>query len=215
MKKLTSVILYSALVLSGLWIVMLALGMFQVLDYSSVIGAGFSYWWAFAIVIVCMLLYIGFMFIEKWRNLNIPVWLKNLFYVAFFIFTNVYYFFGLYSKIWSIILFDICFACLVNILSVSLFYNTQKDEKNTVKTTEKFLVFTCFSYSSMIILVYQLIVGLAKCIAGTSGILSNLALMVTEVSTMLCVTFVFAILFTLSMKKSRKFINSCLIKYTK
>ena len=37
------------------------------------------------------------MFIEKWRNLIIPNWFKNLFYVAFFVFTNIYYFFGLFN----------------------------------------------------------------------------------------------------------------------
>lgn len=213
MKKLTPWLLYSALVLSGLWIILLSLGMFEVLDYSKVIGANFNYIVAFVIVIVGLLLYIGFMFIEKIRNLDIPAWFKNLFYIAFFVFTNIYYFFGLYGKIAGLIIFDIYFASLINILAVSLFYNTQKDAKNTVKTTDKFLVFSCFCYASTAVLVYEVLVSAIKCIAKSTGLFASLALFVTEASTMLCVSFVFALVFALSMKKSRRLINNCLIKY--
>ncbi len=213
MKKLNNILLYSAIVLSGLWIIMLSLGMFEVFNLYKVAGTNFNYWWAFAIVIVCMLLYIGFLFIEKIKNLDIPAWFKNLFYVAFFVFTNVYYLFGLYHTIAGIVIFDICFAALINILAVSLFYNTQKDAKNAVKTTDKFLVFSCFCYSSAAILIYQLIVGICKCFAKKLIITNIAALFVTEISTMLCVTFVFAIIFTLSMRGSRRLVNNCLIKY--
>lgn len=213
MKKLSTALLYSALALSAVWIILLSLGMFEVLDYSSVTKSGFNYLVAFIIVVLCMLLYIGFMFVEKIRNLDIPAWFKSLFYVAFFVFTNVYYFFGLYQTIAGLVVFDIYFTCLMNILAVSLFYNTQKDAKNTVKTTDKFLVFSCFCYSATAILIYQLIGAAVKCIAKTSGLFASLALVVTEVSTMLCVSLIFAVMFTLSMKKSRRLVNNCLIKY--
>lgn len=214
MKKLSTILLYSALALSGIWIILLSLGMFEVLDFSSITKSNFNYILAFVIVILGLLLYIAFMFIEKVRALVIPAWFKNLFYVAFFVFTNVYYLFGLYQTIAGLVIFDIYFASLINILAVSLFYNTQKDAKNTVKTTDKFLVFSCFCYSGTAILIYQLVVALVKCIINSANTFSSLALVVTEISTMLCVTFIFAIMFALSMKKSRRLINNCLIKYT-
>ena len=48
--------------------------------------------------------------------------------------------------------------------AVSVFYNTQKDAKNIVKTTDKFLVFSCFAYSALGIgrLIYQLPIPLCK-----------------------------------------------------
>lgn len=213
MKKLSTILLYTALVLSGLWIVMLSLGLFNVLDYSKVVGENFNYIWAYVIVIVGLLLYIGFMFIEKWRNLIIPNWFKNLFYVAFFVFTNIYYFFGLFNHIASLIVFDIYLASLLNILAVSLFYNTQKDAKNMVKTTDKFLVFSTFAYSLTGSLIYFVIVSLIKVIAQTNGIFASLALFVTEASVMIVVSLVFALIFAMSMKKQRKVVNACLIKY--
>ena len=110
-------------------------------------------------------------------------------------------------------MFDIYIAVLFNILAVSLFYNTQKDSKNVVKTTDKFLVFSCFSYASMMTLVYQLISVLAKLISNSTEIVASLAMIVTEISVMLFITFIFAIVFVLSLKRTRKFINGCLIKH--
>ena len=102
---------------------------------------------------------------------------------------------------------------LISILSVSIFYNTQKDNKNTVKTTDKFLCFSTFSYAITGAVVYQLISCLCKVIAKTQGIFATLALVVTELSIFVAVSLVFALFFALSMKGSRKFINACLIKY--
>ena len=213
MKKLSTILLYTALVLSGAWLVVLTLGLFNVINLTAVAGKNFNYIAAYIIVIVGLALYILFMFIEKWRKLIVPAWFKNLFYVAFFVFTNVYYFFGLYQTIAGLIVFDVYLACLLNIAAVSLFYNTQKDSKNAVKTTEKFLAFSSFSYAVSGAVIYQVISCLCKVLAKTEGLFASLAMVVTELCIFVFVSLLFALFYALSMKGSRKFVNACLIKY--
>ncbi|MBQ8468166.1 MAG: hypothetical protein IJ542_00220 [Clostridia bacterium] len=213
MKKLSNILLYGALGVCGAWTILLALGAFGVLNIASIAGSHFNYVWALVIVVVCLLCYVAFMFVEKIRNLIIPDWFKCLFYLAFLIFTNVYYLFSWYHTIAGTLVFVAYLAVLFNILSVSLFYNTQKDAKNIVKTTDRFLVFSAFSYASLGIVIYEVIALLVKAITKSTSVLSGAAMIVTEISLMLCVNFVFAILFAMSLKKTKQFINACLIKY--
>ena len=213
MKKVSNILLYGALAISGIYAILLALGAFGVLNISSIAGSHFNYVWALVIVVAGLALYVAFMFIEKIRNLIIPEWFKYLFYLAFFVFTNIYYLFSWYHTIAGMLVFDVYLAVLLNIGAVSLFYNTQKDAKNIVKTTDKFLVFSCFAYSALGIVIYEIISLIIKVSVGGTGILFGLPFMVAEIAAMLCVNFVFAVAYTLSLKKSKAFVNSCLIKY--
>lgn len=213
MKKLPTILLYTFLGLSGAWLVVLALGLFNVFNLTAIAGANFNYIWAFIILLVALGLYILFMFAEKWRSWVVPNWFKCLFYVAFFVFTNVYYFFGLYQTIAGVVIFDICLAALLNIVAVSLFYNTQKDNKNAVKTTDKFLCFSTFCYAVTGATIYQVISLIVKVIAKSQGVLATLAIVVTELSIFIAVSLLFALFFALSMKGKRKFVNACLVKY--
>jgi len=213
MKKFSNILLYGALGVCGAWTIVLALGAFGVFSLAQVAGAHFNYVWAFVIVAVCLLCYIAFMFVEKIRNLVVPDWFKCLFYLAFLVFTNGYYFFSLYHTIAGVLVFVIYLSMLFNILAVSLFYNTQKDAKNIVKTTDKFLVFSAFSYATLGVVVYEVISLLVKVIAKDSSVLSGAPMILTEIAAMLCVNFIFAIIFAMSLKKTKKFINACLIKY--
>lgn len=213
MKKLPTILLYTFLGLSGAWLIVLTLGLFNVFNLTAIAGANFNYIGAFVIVLVGLGLYILFMFAEKWRSWIVPTWFKCLFFVAFFVFSNVYYFFGLYQTIAGLVIFDICLAALLNIAAVSLFYNTQKDAKNAVKTTDKFLCFSTFCYAVTGGVVYQVIALLVKVIGKTQGLFASLALVVTELSIFVAVSLVFALFFALSMKGKRKFVNACLVKY--
>jgi len=213
MKKLSNVLLYGALAVSGVWTILLTLGALGLIPIAAIAGSHFNYIWALVIVVAGLLLYIVFMFIEKIRNLIIPNWFKCLFYLAFFVFTNVYYLFSWYHTVAGTIVFDVYLAVLLNIAAVSVFYNTQKDAKNIVKTTDRFLVFSCFAYASLGAVVYELISLVIKVISNGTGLLYGLPFVVTEIAVMLCVNFVFAIIFALSLKKTKAFINGCLIKY--
>jgi len=213
MKKLSNILLYGALCISGVWTILLALGAFGLIPIQSIAGSHFNYVTALVIVVAGFVLYFVFMLIEKIRNLIIPNWFKCLFYFAFLIFTNVYYLFSWYHTIAGMLVFDAYLAVLLNIGAVSLFYNTQKDAKNIVKTTDKFLVFSCFAYSALGIVFYEIVSLLVKVFSKQTGLLFGLAFVVTELSIMLCISFVFALVFALSLKKKKAFINGCLIKY--
>lgn len=215
MKKLSTILLYSFIALSGVWTILLSLGAFNVINIASIASANFNYIIALVVVVIGLLLYVAFVFIEKIRQLIVPAWFKCLFYIAFFIFTNVYYLFGLYHTIAGIIIFDMYIAFLFNILGVSLFYNTQKDDKNIVKTTDKFLVFSTFAYAGLFEFIYVLLATLIKVIANYTGVSAMLSIIVTELSVMLLVGFIFALVLIISLKKEKKFVNACLIKYLK
>ena len=88
MKKVSNILLYGALAISGIYTILLALGAFGVLNISSIAGSHFNYVWALIIVVAGLALYVAFMFIEKIRNLIIPEWFKYLFYLAFFVFPS-------------------------------------------------------------------------------------------------------------------------------
>ena len=213
MKKLSNILLYGALAISGVWTILLALGAFGLIPIEAIAGAHFNYVVALIIVLAGLVLYFVFMIIEKIRNLVIPDWFRCLFYFAFLIFTNVYYLFSWYHTVAGMLVFDVYLAILFNISAVSIFYNTQKDAKNIVKTTDRFLVFSCFAYSALGAVVYELISLLIKVISNGTGLLYGLPFVVTEIAIMLCVSFIFALVFALSLKKKKAFINGCLIKY--
>lgn len=213
MKKLPTILLYTFLGLSGAYLLVLTLGLFNVFELTAIAGKSFNYIVAYVVLLVALAIYILFMFAEKWRSWIVPAWLKSLFFVAFFVFTNVYYFFGLYQTLAGIIVFDVCFASLMNIVAVSLFYNTQKDAKNAVKTTEKFLCFSTFSYALAGGVFYQVISLAIRIIAKSTGIFASIALVVTELCIFIAVSLLFSLFFALSMKNKRKFVNACLVKF--
>lgn len=213
MKKLPTILLYTFLGLSCAYLLVLTLGLFNVFELTAIASESFNYIVAYIVLLLALAIYILFMLAEKWRSWIVPAWLKSLFFVAFFVFTNVYYFFGLYQTLAGIIVFDICLASLLNIVAVSLFYNTQKDSKNSVKTTEKFLCFSTFCYAITGGVFYQIIALAIRLISKSSGLLSSIALVITELCILIAVSLIFALLFALSMKGKRKFVNGCLVKY--
>lgn len=172
----------------------------------------FNYLVAYILVIVCLLLYVGGFFITKTKDLVIPVWFRILFYVAFYLFTNVYYICGFYHNIYTIILFFAYVAFLVNIIALSVFYNVQKDEKNRLKSTPKYLITTVFFYATAINAIIQFVINMVKAFAFPKYEFATLLTFVVEMSTMLLVTIIMAILFNTSLNKSKTLINSCLVK---
>lgn len=213
MKKLSKIILYVLLAACAVWAVMLSLGAFGAIKTNAFASEHFNYVIALVVDIVCLVLFVGLLFIEKIRGLTIPEWFKIVFYVEFFVLTNVYCYFGLYQTAAGLIVCAIMLAIIFNILSVSVFYNTQKDESNNVKVSEKFLVFSCFGYSILFAFVYEIIQCLIRLSA--SSVLNVLAVMAAEMGMFLLVSFAFALVFALSLKRSKRIINACLIKLNK
>lgn len=211
--KLSTILLYSVLVFSVTHLTFLLLSLFNVVPMKFLEHVKFNYVIAFVLVGICLLLYIAFMFIEKSKRLNIPEWFKDVFYVGFFVFTNIYYLLGLYSNIISLVIFYIYLAFVINIISLSIFFNIQKSETNVLKTTTTYTVFTTFTYSVAFFAMLETIISAFKILFVKTSTFATLSMLIIDMCIGVLVSLMFAIAFAISMTKRKKLINGCLIKY--
>ena len=84
-----NITLICVLSLSFIYFMLLTLNLFNVFAFN--FPQSFSYITAYLLMILCFGLYVLGFFIETRKSIKIPTWLKMTFYVAFFIFTNIYY----------------------------------------------------------------------------------------------------------------------------
>lgn len=213
--KLTSILLWTVLGLSLVHLTFLLLGLFGVVTPDVLNRDSFSYILAFVLVGICLALYIIFMFIEKAQKMIIPEWFKAVFYVGFYIFTNVYYYFGLFGTLAGLIAFYVYLAFVLNIIAVSVFYNTQKTENNILKSTTTFTTITTFTYAVAGGTLLEIIISSFKLMFAKNSIYSTLSMVVVDMCVMILVSLVMAIIFAVSLNKQKKIINGCLIKYYK
>lgn len=205
-----NITLIVVLAFSVVHLLILMLGVFAVIDLKTT--ENFSYIVAFSLVIVCLLLYMFGFFITKQAKLIIPSWISILFYVAFFLFTNTYYILGAYQNIWCIALLFMYISMLVTLLSLSLFYNIQKDEKGRLIVSAKYLTVTVFLWSTAINSIIQFVVSFVKNFGFETYKFSNLSAFVVEYASMLLVSIMISVLFYLSLNRTKQFVNSCLVK---
>ena len=66
----------------------------------------FSYIIAYVLVIASLVLYIFGFYIYRLSNLYVPAWFRVLFYIAFYLFTNVYYVCNWFSSMIGLIFFS-------------------------------------------------------------------------------------------------------------
>lgn len=208
--KVKNGFLISALVLSVLWFGFLMLTLFKVIDISAILAPSFNYLLAFASIVCCLGLYTLALFIENRNFLNVPVWISCCFYVAFFLFTNVYYLFDLYNIIWTNLLFYVCLSVLVSILSISIYYNCLKENDGTLKNKIGFTGFMLFCISITISVIFELVVMFIKfCLNTTINLTSHT---LASFGILVLGATIFAIIFHHSIKGNKKFANACLIK---
>ena len=193
-------------------LVLLTLNLFGVTTLP--ITESFNYIVAYALVIISLGLYVFGFYITKFKNISFPVWLRILFYVAFFVFTNTYYFTGLYENIISMIVLFAYVAFLISVVSLSVFYNVQKDDKNRLKSTKKFIVTSVFFYSAGASFLFIVFTSIIQAFLLQASILSTLPVHVAEMCMMLLVNILMTIFYSLSLDKDKVFINACLVKYT-
>lgn len=218
MKRITKLELACNLTLIGVLfatavhILILTLNLLGITNF--VVPDNFNYIFAYVLTLVCLMLYILGFFVTRLKKVVFPGWLRILFYIAFFLFTNVYYILNLHTNIVGIIFFYAYIAFLINIVAVSVFYNTQKDEKNRLKATNKFITISVFCYSIAIATFVQLLISFVKVILFKTGSTTTMLVYVVSISTMAIVSIILAVLFFLSLERTKKFINSCLVKFT-
>ncbi len=205
-----NIALIVALVFSVVHLLVLTLGLFGTITLE--LYDEFNYIFAFILVVLSLALYILSFFITKIKGLVIPVWFRISFYIAFFLFTNTYYIVGGYRNIISIILFFIYLSYLTTMVNLSVFYNTQKDEKYRLKTSKNYIVTSVFFYSVGTNAIIELIITAIKSFAFPEFKFSTLNTFIVEMSVMILTTIVMCAIFYLSLSKTKKLINSCLIK---
>lgn len=172
----------------------------------------FNYIVAYVLVIISLALYIFGFYLYRFTRIFIPAWFRMMFYIAFFLFTNVYYICGWFGSIIGLIFFFAYIAFLACIISLSIYFNTQKDDKNRLKISPKSLVTSVFFYSVAGNAILQFIINLVKIIFFENYKFTTLSAYLIEFGTVLAVCSLVAISFAISLAKDKVFINACLIK---
>lgn len=217
MKKLTfkqdlmcNITLICTLVLSGIHLLLLTLNLFGATHFE--LYSSFNYAIAYILVIASLVLYICGFYVYHYSRIYMPAWFRMLFYIAFFLFTNVYYILNWFNSLVGLIFFYAYISFLACIISLSIYFNSQKDEKNKLKIASKSLITSVFFYSIAGNAMVQFVVNLVKIIAFPNYEFSTLPTYIIEFGTMISMTAIVTVAFALSLAGTKKFINACLIK---
>lgn len=205
-------LIYSLLTLSLVHCVFLMLGLFNVLTPNCLQRETFNYIVAFALSAILIALYILFMFAETKKNLNIPTWFKVVLYVGLFVFMNVYYYLGLYTKLAGVIIAYVFLAVILNIFALALFFNSQKSEAGSLKSSNTYTCFSVFAITTCFATIFEVFVSTFKILLIKDSSFASLSMFVLDLSVIILVSLVFALMFSVSLSKSKRFINGCLIK---
>lgn len=207
-----NITLIAVLLFSVVHFIVITLDLFGAVQLN--IRDGFNFIFAYILIVLCLALYVLGFFATKLKRVEFPKWLRICFYVAFYIFTNVYYIFGLHDNVFGLMLMFAYMTFLANIVSVSVFYNVQKDEKHRLKTSKNFITTSIFFYSLGAMFVIELLSVAFKAFIPLGLATANVSVVVVEISISVLVTIIMSVIFYISLSKSKKFINSCLVKTT-
>ena len=217
MKKLTfkedlmcNITLICTLVFSGIHLLLLTLNLLGATNFE--FYAGFNYILAYILVIASLALYIFGFYVYHFSRVYMPSWFRMLFYIAFFLFTNVYYIMNWFNTLIGLIFFYAYISFLACIISLSIYFNTQKDEKNKLKISPKSLISSVFFYAIAGNALLQFVINMVKFIAFRSYEFTTLSAYLIEFGVMIGMTSLITIIFAISLHGSKKFINACLIK---
>lgn len=210
---LCNITLICTLVFSCIHLLLITLNIFGVTHFN--LPENFSYIVAYIMAIASLALYVFGFYLYRFTNIFIPAWFRMLFYIAFFLFTNVYYILGWFGSMLGLIFFFAYIAFLTCIISLSIYFNTQKDEKNKLKIAPKSLITSVFFYSIAGNAIVQFVINLVKVIFFDSYKFTTLSAYLIEFGTMIAMCSAVAIAFAVSLARSKTFINACLIKIYK
>ena len=213
-KNLASnITLLVALLCSVAYLIVLIVNTFK--ETPKMFYDGFSYLTAYIIVIVSLVLYLVCFFILGIARLKIPSWFQSVFYVAFFIFTNIFYITNAYTNLTAIVFLFAYISLISTVINVSIFYHAQKDEKNRLIASKKYIITSIFFYSTGTNAILEILITLAKVWFAPNYVFTKLSAFLVESITMLIVTIIICVVFYISLSKKKRIINSCLIKVGK
>lgn len=208
-----NITLICVLAFSCVHLLLLTLNIFGVTRFA--LPENFNYIVAYILSILCLCLYVFGFYLYRFTHLYIPSWFRMLFYIAFYIFTNLYYVLGLFGSVLGLIFFFAYIGFLTCIICLSIYFNTQKDEKNKLRVASKSLVSSVFFYSVAGCAIVQFVINLIKVIFFNSYKFTTLSAYLIEFGTMISICSIVSILFALSLARTKTFINACLIKIYK
>ena len=164
---------------------------------------------SFVTSLILTFIYMILTILENKNLISFPQWLKICFYLFLAIAIVIYPFFGLYTiKAYSILI-CISTGLILSILSVSFFYNYLKDSNKQVKAKPSIvLVFsTIFSLSlSFVIKLFSYLIRLMF-----NYPLQTFGDVALDVLYIFLGAIVLNLMFYMSLKGNKKFINNCLI----
>lgn len=207
---INNISLIVVLVCTVIHLLVITLSLFNAISIP--IYESFNYFVAYLMVVISLALYILGFFIEKITRLVIPSWFEILFYIAFFIFTNVYYILGLYTNIFAVVFLFIYLSVLISVINISVFYHTNKDDKNKIKITKNYILTSIFFYSTGTNAIVEFVLILIKDFFFSSSVTASIDFILVEFSSMILATIIIVVLLNLSLSSTKKLINACLIK---
>lgn len=211
-NKLMTVLLYGLLALCVVHCTFLLLGLFDVLTPACLERDYFNYVIAFVLVGVLIGLYVLFMFIETKKNLVTPTWFKVVLCVGLYVFMNVYYYLGLYESLAGIIVAYVFLGLVLNIFALAIFFNTQKSDAGFIKASNTYTCFSVFAISTCFATIFEVFASTLKIIFIKSSTFASLSMFVLDICVVILVSLLFAVMFSISLAKSKRLINGCLIK---
>ena len=207
---LCNITLICTLVFSGIHLLLLTFNLIGITKFD--LYPSFSYILAYILVVACLVLYIFSFYVYRYSRIYMPAWFRMLFYIAFFLFTNVYYIVNWFNTLLGLIFFYAYISFLACIISLSIYFNSQKDDKNKLRIAPKSLITSVFFYAIAGNALVQFVVNLVKVIAFKNYEFSTLSVYLIEFGVMIGITVVVTIAFALSLARTKRFINACLIK---
>lgn len=211
-NKFMTGLIYGLLGLSVVHCVFLMLGLFNVLTPKCIERETFNYIVAFCLSALLIALYVLFAFVETKKNLIVPTWFKIVLYVGLYIFTNVYYYLGLYTYIAGIIIAYVFLALVLNIFALALFFNSQKSESGALRSSNTYTCFSVFAIATCFATIFEVFVSTFKILLIKESAFASLSMVVLDLCVVILVSLLFATFFSISLAKSKRFINGCLIK---
>ena len=208
---LCNITLICTLSFTCIHLLLLTLNLFGVTRFE--LHENFNYIVAYILVIASLALYVFGFYLYRFSRMYIPAWFRMMFYIAFYLFTNVYYILGWFNHLLGLIFFFAYISFLMSIASLSIYFNTQKDDKNKLKIAPKSLLASVYFYSIAGNAILQFIINLVKVIFFKTYKLSTLAVYLAEFGTMIGVSTLVLIVFAISLARSKTLINACLIKF--
>ena len=92
---LCNITLICTLSFTCIHLLLLTLNLFGVTRFE--LHNNFNYIVAYILVIASLALYVSGFYLYRFTNMYIPAWFRMMFYIAFYLFTNVYYILGWFN----------------------------------------------------------------------------------------------------------------------